>query len=98
MKRAIIYWILSSLGVLLLLFLGIGSASKEGKVATPFVILFLAALVALLFFWIKMIVHASKNLIKNKTLWILVLIFGGIGMAFIYYFFVKRKFDKVNLG
>jgi predicted neutral ceramidase superfamily lipid hydrolase len=43
-------------------------------------------------FWIMMIVHLSKNDVKDKVMWIILIIFTGIIGALIYYFVVKRKF------
>ena len=47
-------------------------------------------------FWIMMIVHAASNNIENKALWIvLIVIFQALG-AIVYYFAVKRPFDKAK--
>ncbi len=45
-------------------------------------------------FWIMMIVHAARHQIKNKGIWIVVMVLTGIFGAIIYYFVVKRKFNK----
>lgn len=45
-------------------------------------------------FWIMMIVHAARNPINNKGIWIVVMMFTGIVGALIYYFAVKRKFNQ----
>jgi len=54
-----------------------------------FAIMILAAI-----FWIMMIVHAAKHNIEGKAAWIVLMIFTGIVGALIYYFVVKRKFNK----
>lgn len=45
-------------------------------------------------FWILMIVHAAKNEIENKAMWIILMVFTGIIGTIIYYFVVKRKFAQ----
>lgn len=45
-------------------------------------------------FWIIMIIHAASKPIENKALWIILLVFTGIVGALIYYFVVKRNFDR----
>lgn len=62
----------------------------------------IAVVISLIFFlagtvlWISMIAHASSRPIENKKFWIaFIILFGAIG-AVIYYFTVKRKFDKNN--
>jgi hypothetical protein len=45
-------------------------------------------------FWIMMIVHAATHDIENKAMWIILMVFTGIVGALIYYFAVKRKFNK----
>lgn len=45
-------------------------------------------------FWIMMIVHAAKNNIENKAMWIILMVFTGIIGSLIYYFVVKRKFSN----
>jgi hypothetical protein len=54
------------------------------------------ALIGLLLtiFWIWMIVHAATKPIENKVLWIILLIIFGFLAAIVYYFAVKRPFDK----
>jgi len=45
-------------------------------------------------FWLMMLVHAATKPIENKAMWIiLIVIFSGLG-AIVYYFVVKRKFNK----
>lgn len=47
-------------------------------------------------FQIVMIIHAAQNDIKDRALWIVVMVLtGGLG-AVIYYFAVKRPFDQQN--
>lgn len=49
---------------------------------------------ALFILWIVMLIHAATKPIENKALWIVVLVFTqGLG-AVVYYFAVKRPFDK----
>ncbi len=45
-------------------------------------------------FWILMLIHAAKHDIDNKAMWIIIIAITGIIGAVIYYFVVKRKFDK----
>lgn len=47
-------------------------------------------------FWIWMLIHAATNEIKDKVVWVLVLIFTHIIGAVIYYFVVKRPFDQAH--
>lgn len=44
-------------------------------------------------FWIKMVIHAAKHEIPNKTMWIVLLLLVQIS-AVIYYFTVKRSFQE----
>lgn len=71
------------------------------KAAKPFIgwgIGFFAffALIGLLLtiFWIWMLVHAATKNIENKVLWIVLLVIFGFLAAIVYYFAVKRPFDK----
>jgi hypothetical protein len=48
-------------------------------------------------FWIMMIVHAAKHDIQDRGMWIILMVFTGIIGAFIYYFVVKRNFNKQSL-
>lgn len=57
-------------------------------------ILGLAISILIFAFWIWMIVHSIKNDIKNKPLWIIILLLFGLLGAIIYYFAIKRPFDK----
>ena len=45
-------------------------------------------------FWIWMVVHAAKSDIEHKPLWLLVLWFMHIIGAIIYFFVVKRPYDR----
>jgi Phospholipase_D-nuclease N-terminal len=59
------------------------------------IILFLLVISVLAFiFWLFMLIHAIKNPIVDKAVWIIILILFGILGAIIYYFAVKRSFDK----
>ncbi len=42
-------------------------------------------------FWIMMLVHAATHDIKDKAMWIILMVFTGIVGAVIYYFVVKKK-------
>ena len=71
------------------------------KAAKPFIGLGLGlfavfAVIGLLLtiFWIWMLVHAATKNIENKVLWIILLIIFGVLAAIIYYFAIKRPFDK----
>lgn len=41
--------------------------------------------------WISMLIHAIKHAQKNKTLWILVIIFWNVVWALLYYFIGKKE-------
>lgn len=45
-------------------------------------------------FWIMMIVHAVKHDIENKAMWIIIMVFTGFVGAIVYYFVIKKEFDK----
>jgi hypothetical protein len=50
-----------------------------------------------LIFWVMMLVHAVKNPIENKPLWIIIILLGnGIG-AIVYYFVVKKHFVSMPI-
>ena len=49
-------------------------------------------------FWIMMIIHAAKNNIEDKAMWIILMVFTGIIGSLIYYFVVKRKFNKQSIS
>lgn len=44
--------------------------------------------------WILMLIHAAKNDIPDKVIWILLIVLLGALGAIIYYFVVKRPFDQ----
>lgn len=54
------------------------------------VVIILAAI-----FWLMMLIHAIRNPIKSKAVWMLLLLLTGIIGAIVYYFAVKRKLNKV---
>lgn len=60
-------------------------------------LVFFAVAIWMTVFWIMMLVHAAKYDIKDKVVWILVIVFTGIVGAIIYYFVIKRDFDKQQL-
>jgi len=71
------------------------------KAAKPFIgiglglFAFLAIIgILLTIFWIWILVHAATKNIENKALWIILLIIFGHLAAIVYYFAVKRPFDK----
>ena len=71
----------------------VGEAFK-GVAAVAILPMIFIGLISIFFFviWILMLVHAIKHPIKDKPLWIIVLLVGqGIG-AIIYYFVVKRHY------
>ena len=45
-------------------------------------------------FWLLMLIHAATHEIENKAVWIILIIFTGIIGALIYYFMVKRPFNR----
>jgi hypothetical protein len=47
-------------------------------------------------FWVYMLVHAATNDIKDKVVWIIVLVFTHLLGAIIYYYAVKRSYDKAH--
>lgn len=66
--------------------LGAGAAVFMG-------IIFLISL-ALFIFWVLMLVHAISKPIDSKPIWIILLAITGLLGAIVYYFAVKREFDK----
>jgi hypothetical protein len=66
-------------------FLGFGI----GVVAFLFVLGILCAI-----FWVWMLVHAVASDIKDKPLWIILILFTGLIGAVVYYFAVKRHYVK----
>ncbi len=63
-----------------------------------FVFLIAALSITAFIFWIVMLIHAASNEIPEKIVWVIILIFTGLIGAIIYYFVVKRKFDKKVLS
>lgn len=57
-------------------------------------VIFAALVIWATVFWIMMIVHAANHNVENKAMWIILMVFTGIIGALIYYFAVKRKFNK----
>lgn len=51
-------------------------------------------LIPLLGFWLWMLIDCAKRDIKNKTKWILILIFTSFIGAILYYFLVRNKYKK----
>jgi len=45
--------------------------------------------------WLVNLVHAIRNPINNKALWVIVMLVFGVFGAIVYYFAVKRPFNKV---
>lgn len=66
--------------------------------AAPYLIGFMILMViiglACTVFWVWMLVHAVTHPVENKPLWILILVLTGILGAIIYFFAVKRQFDR----
>lgn len=67
-----------------------------GAFTALFGVMIVAALIGLAgtIFWVLMIIHAASKPIENRALWIIVMVFTGAVGAVIYYFAVKREFDK----
>lgn len=59
-----------------------------------FFFLIFALGIAAFIFWVMMLIHAASNEIPEKIVWIIILVFTGFLGAIIYYFVVKRKFNK----
>ncbi len=68
-----------------------GMLGNLGIFAVVFAIIGLACAI----FWLMMLIHAATHPINNKALWIVVLVFTGIIGAILYYFLVKRSFNKI---
>jgi len=60
------------------------------------VFMIIMAIISILAFilWLVMLIHAASKPIDNKVLWIVLMVIIGIPVSIIYYFVVKRKFDK----
>jgi hypothetical protein len=57
------------------------------------IMIVIAALALLsLLFWILMLIHALTHDIKDKGMWVILIVFTGLIGALIYYFVVKRNF------
>ena len=71
-------------------------AQLNGLFGGLFVVMIIVALISLAgtIFWVLMIIHAASKPIENRALWIIVMVFTGPVGALIYYFVVKREFDK----
>ncbi len=54
------------------------------------IVIVVIAIIALVF-WVKMLIHAIKNPIDHKPLWIIILLAFGIIGAIVYYFAVKKN-------
>ncbi len=55
-------------------------------------IVFFLVLIAAFVFWITMLVHAAKNPIPNKTIWIVLMVLFALPASIVYYFVVKRGY------
>jgi len=47
-------------------------------------------------FWLLMLIHAASKPINDKVVWVVVIALTGIVGALIYYFVVKREFDRLH--
>lgn len=72
---------------------GSGIAMGFGILALFFLVMSIIGIV-LFVFWVLMLIHALTKEIENKMIWVVVLIFTGFLGAIVYYFVVKREFDK----
>jgi hypothetical protein len=63
--------------------------------AIGFFVVWIALLLAGTVFWLLMLIHAATHPIQNRPLWILVIVFVNVIGAIVYYFAVKRPFDKM---
>lgn len=66
-----------------------------------FLVLFGLITLAIFIFWLLMLIHAARNSIENRNLWIVIHIIAFLtGLALIsavaYYFIVKRPFDQAQ--
>lgn len=71
-----------------------GAMSAILGISRDVILLLIAVSIVLFVFWMMMIIHAIKNPIANKTLWIIFLLVLGQVAAIIYYFAVKRDFHS----
>lgn len=60
-----------------------------------FVILFVLGIAAFVF-WLKMLIHAIRNPISNKAIWIVALIVFQFIAAVVYYFLVNKKVNTID--
>ncbi len=58
-----------------------------------FLIFFIIGILSMVFL-IMMIIHVAKHDVENKAMWIVVMVFTGFIGAIVYYFVVKKDFDK----
>ena len=70
------------------------SAGGIFALSMGFMLVFFAIGIASFVFWIMMIVHAASNPIENKAMWIVLMALTGIIGAIVYYFAVKRNFNR----
>ena len=66
------------------------SAGIFGGLAVSFVIFTIIGVIGLAF-WLWMLVDAMTKQPEDKLVWVLVLIFGSIIGAFVYYFMPRKK-------
>ena len=60
-----------------------------------FPVIMVIIFIPLIYFWIKMLIHAIKYQKENKIVWVLVILFLQILGAAIYYFVEKKPADKM---
>ncbi|MDD5068659.1 MAG: PLDc N-terminal domain-containing protein [Candidatus Pacebacteria bacterium] len=56
--------------------------------------IFMLILLAGTIFWIFMLIHAATHDIPNKPLWLLIIIFGHLLGAIVYYFSIKKNMSS----
>jgi hypothetical protein len=56
--------------------------------------LLVAVAIGLFVMWIVMIVHAAQHPVPNKVVWIVIMVLTGWLGSILYYFIVKRPFDR----
>ncbi|MDQ5883102.1 MAG: PLDc protein [Patescibacteria group bacterium] len=71
-----------------------GSLGGFFAAGVAFIIFILLICLAFFIFWIAMLVHAISKPVKSKAVWILILLIFGIIGAIVYYFAIKRDFEK----
>jgi uncharacterized BrkB/YihY/UPF0761 family membrane protein len=60
-------------------------------------VIFLVAILAMLFaslFWVMMLVDCAKRDFKDKTVWIIIIIFTNFLGAVLYYYIIKKAEDS----